>query len=98
MVFDEFANARHNMIRRHILTVVAKSYPRPVDSELLRATLATLGYPMEAHALEFYVSYLQEKECLKVETKMAYGITLITITARGIDAMDGRLRDCGIEC
>jgi hypothetical protein len=98
MVLDEFSNKRHNMVRRHILTIAAKSYPRPIDSELLRATLATLGYPMDGHALEFYVSYLAEKECLKVEKKEAFEITLITITARGIDAMDGRLRDCGIEC
>lgn len=98
MVVDEAANLRHNMVRRHILTIAAKSYPLPVDSELLRATLATLGYPMDAHALEFYVSYLEEKGCLKIEKKESYRITLIAITARGIDAMDGRLRDCGIEC
>jgi hypothetical protein len=98
MAIDEFANARHNMVRRHILTIAAKSYPLPVDSELLRATLATLGYPMDEHALEFYVSYLAEKECLKIEKHGSFRITLISITARGIDAMDGRLRDCGIEC
>jgi hypothetical protein len=98
MVVDEAANLRHNMVRRHILTIAAKSYPLPIDSELLRATLATLGYPMDERALEFYVSYLAEKECLKIEKHSSFRITLISITARGIDAMDGRMRDCGVEC
>lgn len=98
MAIDEIANARHNMTRRHILTIAAKCYPRPVDAELLRATLATLGYPMRAETLEFYLAYLEEKQCLKIERKEAYGIVLVTITARGIDAIDGRVKDCGIEC
>jgi hypothetical protein len=86
------------MVRRHILTIAAKSYPLPVDSELMRATLSTLGYPMDARALDFYVSYLVEKGCLKIEKHESFKLTLITITAHGIDAMDGRMRDCGIEC
>jgi hypothetical protein len=98
MVVDEAANARHNMVRRHILTIAAKSYPRPIDFELLRATMGTLGYPMTASALEFYLAYLVERNCLTVERKETFNITMITITAHGIDAMDGRVKDCGIEC
>jgi hypothetical protein len=98
MAVDELANVRHNMMRRHILTIAAKAYPRSVDSELLRATMATLGYPMDSHTLDFYLNYLAEKSCLTLDRKEGFGITLVRITAYGIDAMDGRVKDCGIEC
>ena len=96
MTIDEAANVRHNMVRRHILTVASKSYPRPVDFELMRQTLATLGYPLTTAELDFYVAYLAEKKCLKVDRREAYKLTMITITAHGVDVMDGRIQDCGV--
>jgi repressor of nif and glnA expression len=85
------------MVRRHILTIASKSYPRPVDFELLRATLGTLGYPITQSALEFYLRYLEEKGCVKLERREAYDLVMVTITAKGIDVLDGRISECGIE-
>ena len=97
---DEIANQRHNRVRELILRAACRYYPQSLDSELLRATLANLGYPMDQKDLAFYLAYLSDPErgYLKVDEKKDFRIALVTITSRGIDALDGRIKDCAIGC
>lgn len=91
-------NQRHNRVRQLILRIAAPTYPHPIDSELIRATLATLGYPMDARDLCYYLAYLTERGYLRMEEKKDYSIRLVWITVAGIDVMDGRTKDCSIGC
>jgi repressor of nif and glnA expression len=93
---DELAMQRHNRVRELILRAACTRYPQSLDSEELRANLADRGYPMRTRDLDFYLAYLKEREYLRLEKKPQYEITLITITARGIDALDRRIDDCAI--
>ncbi len=95
---DELANQRHNRVRELILRAACRVYPQSLDSELLRATMATLGYAMSREDLCFYLSYLQERGYLKIDDKPEYKIRLVTITAHGIDALDKRIEDNSIGC
>ena len=95
---DEKDIQRHNRVRQLILRAACPCYPNPLDSQLLRATLANLGYPMDDKDLRFYLAYLAERGFVRIEDRKAYGITLVTITASGIDVLDGRVKDCSIGC
>ena len=88
--------AKYNRIRRLILEHLAPSHPHPVDSVMLRASLANLGYPMDDKSLESYLAYLAERGYLKTIEKKEFGIILVSITAGGLDALDGRITDPGI--
>jgi len=89
---------KHNRVRQLILRIAAPNYPNALDETLLRATLGTLGYPMSEDDLNFYLSYLAEKGYVRLDHKPKYGICLVTITAQGIDVMDGRIKDVSIGC
>ncbi len=87
---------RHNLVREQILKVLAPEYPKPVDAVILRRCLANFGHPMDVHKLTGYLAYLQERGCVVVEEKKSFAITLVRITSRGLDVIDGRIKDCGI--
>jgi hypothetical protein len=89
---------RHNRVRQLILRIASPVYPNALDAQLLRATLGTLGYPMSDHDLGFYLAYLKEKGYVRLDDKPEFGICLVTITAQGIDVMDGRIKDACIGC
>lgn len=95
---DEMANQRRNRVRELILRSACRYYPNPLDSELLRANLANLGYPMDREGLRFYLSYLQERGYMTLDEKRQHKILLVKITSTGIDALDGRIKDCAIGC
>jgi len=94
----ELDKEKHNRVRQLILRIACPSYPNALDAQLVRVTLATLGYPMDEKDLRFYLAYLQERGYITVDEKREYGILLVTITAAGIDVLDGRTKDCAIGC
>ncbi len=87
---------RHNLAREQILKVLAPEYPKSVDAVILRRCLANFGHPMDAHRLSGYLAYLVEIGCVIVEEKKPYDITLVRITSRGLDVLDGRVTECGV--
>lgn len=100
MSAESLEMAKHDRIRQLILRIAFKAFPNAIDSELLRATLSTLGYPMTANDLRIYLAYLadHQKALLELEEKEEFSILLVTLTAKGMDVMDGRIRECGISC
>ena len=87
---------RHNRIRKLILEHLAPAHPNPIDAVMLRASLANLGYPIDAETFSSYVAYMEERGYVKVEEKKGFDITLVSIRASGLDVLDGRIEDNAI--
>lgn len=90
-------SVRHNIIRRQILKILAPEYPKTIDCDILRRVLANWGHAMDADKLNAYLAYLVERGCIRVEEKKDFGFTLVAITSVGLDVLDGRRPECGIE-
>ncbi len=89
-------NLRHSeVIRGKILYYLALVYPQAATLPLLQGELDIFGYPVPLEELEFHIAYLAEKGLISVEhargPKARRDITLVKITAKGIDYYDGRL-------
>lgn len=88
------------VIRGKILYYLALIYPQSATLPLLQGELDIFGYPVTLDELHFHVAYLAEKGMVSVEdvpsTASRRGgssrrVTLVKVTAKGIDYFDGRL-------
>jgi len=89
-------NLRHKeIIRGKILYYLALIYPQAATLPLLQGELDIFGYPVPVEDLTFHVAYLAEKGLLSVENvrgpQARRPVSLVKITAKGIDFYDGRL-------
>lgn len=87
---------RHKeLIRGKILYYLALVYPHSTSLPMLQGELDIFGYPVPMDDINFHVAYLAEKGFVAVESihasKRRTPMTLVTITAKGIDYHDGRL-------
>lgn len=87
---------KHNRVRRLILQALVPEHPNPVDAVILRRCLANLGYAMDARDLDSYLAYLRERGYVRLGERKGFDITLVTITADGLDVVDDRLHDRGV--
>jgi hypothetical protein len=92
------ATRRKEIIRGKILHYLALVYPQPVTLPLLQGELDLFGYPVPMDELNFHLAYLTEKGLVALENPSAVRqptdrrrVTLVKITAKGIDYYDGRL-------
>lgn len=92
----EMNTEKHNRIRLLILKTLAPEHPKTIDSVILRRCLSNFGYPMDSEKLCSYLAYLQERGYVRVEEKKAFDIIMVSITATGLDVLDGRIDDRGI--
>lgn len=88
---------KHNLVRVLILKILAPQHPNRVDSVLIRRVLADFGYPISDHSLRSYLAYLEERGCIKTDERRQYDILMASITAKGLDILDGRLAESGLE-
>jgi len=51
---------------------------------------------MDKGKLASYLHYLEERGYVRVEKRPAFDITLVSITADGLDVLDGRIEDRGV--
>ena len=83
------------IVRGKVLYYLALIYPQPATLPLLQGELDIFGYPVTLEQLNFHVAYLAEKGLVSVDRKRGpktrHEITLVRITAKGIDYHDGRL-------
>jgi hypothetical protein len=98
------------IIRGKILYYLKLIYPQSATLPLLQGELDIFGYPVPLDDLDFHVAYLAEKGLVNVDnlrgpvpSGMGRGpharrsITLVKISAKGIDYFDGRLpKDEGV--
>ncbi|MBP8644718.1 MAG: hypothetical protein KBH99_01190 [Syntrophobacteraceae bacterium] len=96
MIQKELDRHKDNHIRMLILRIASASYPNPVDAQLVRVTLGNLGYPMDEQDLNYYLAFLEERGYIKLMRRSEFSITMVGITADGIDVMDERKKDCSI--
>jgi hypothetical protein len=93
---------RHKeIIRGKILYYLAIIYPRSATLPLLQGELDIFGYAVPMEDLHFHVAYLADKGFVSLESVRGSSprrkLSLVKITARGIDYHDGRLpEDDGI--
>jgi hypothetical protein len=89
------ATRQKEVIRGKILYYLALVYPQPVTLPLLQGELDLFGYPVVLDELNFHLAYLAEKGLVSLEdasvTEPRRKVTLVKITAKGIDYHDGRL-------
>lgn len=87
------------IVRGKILYYLKLIYPQSATLPLLQGELDIFGYPVPIDDLDFHVAYLAEKGLVNVDKRphARRSITLVKITAKGIDYFDGRLpRDEGV--
>jgi hypothetical protein len=89
------------VIRGKILYYLALIYPQAATLPLLQGELDIFGYSVPMEELSFHIAYLAEKGLISAENARGpvphRKITLVKITAKGIDYYDGRLpQDEGI--
>lgn len=98
------------IVRGKLLYYLKLIYPRAATLPLLQGELDIFGYPVPIDELDFHVAYLAEKGLVSTENARGpvpsgagrgshprRGITLVKITAKGIDYFDGRLpKDEGV--
>jgi len=98
------ATRQKELIRGKILYYLALIYPQAATLPLLQGELDLFGYPVPMNELNFHLAYLAEKELVSLENPSAgrtagpsadgqprRKVTLVKITAKGIDYQDGRL-------
>ncbi len=87
---------RHKeIIRGKILYYLGLIYPQSATLPLLQGELDFFGYPIPVEELNFHLAYLAEKGLVSVEgvrgPNTRRNVSLVKITAKGIDYRDGRL-------
>lgn len=86
---------KKEVIRGKILYYLALIYPQAATLPLLQGELDIFGYPVPTEELNFHIAYLSEKGLVSVEKTRGPApqrqVTLVKITAKGIDYHDGRL-------
>ncbi len=87
---------KNNQIRLLILKILIPDYPLPLDSILLRRCLSNFGYPLGTEELSSNLAYLKERGYVKIDEKKGFDITLVSVTANGIDLVDGLITDPGV--
>ena len=82
------------VVRGKVLYYLALIYPQAATLPLLQGELDIFGYPVPIEDLNFHIAYLAEKKLVSVEAvrgpQAHRKVTLVKITAEGIDYLDGR--------
>ena len=90
---------RYRRIRGAILKLLAHEHPGPIDFMVLHRLLDDLRYTITGEELQSHLGYLEEKGCIKFERRRTTGveIVMVTITAQGLDVLDGFKDTCGVD-
>ncbi len=83
------------LVRGKILYYLSLVYPQSTSLPLLQGELDIFGYPVPLEDLIFHVAYLKEKGYVATDNVRGPqgrgSVTLVRITAQGIDYKEGRL-------
>lgn len=89
-------SATHNRIRMLILRILSPEHPNPVDAAIVRRCLSDLGYPITEQTLRSYLEYLSERGYVRMDEREQFDILMVSISADGLDLLDGRIKDRGV--
>ena len=95
----EIQKERYRKIRGHILRVLVKWHPAPLDIDEILIFLDALGYPITREELESHVAYLEEPGYIRIEKRKVEGINVqkVRISKKGIDIIDKFVPDIGVD-
>lgn len=95
----EAKKERYRRVRGSILKLLAHEHPGPIDFVVLHRLLDDLRYSMTEEELMSHLAYLDEKGCVKIVRRKTTGLEIImaTITAQGLDILDGFQDTCGVD-
>ncbi len=90
---------RKERARGFILKILMQSYPNAMDESVVFFTLNDLGMEMSRDSFNFHLGYLIEKKMIREEKRSAgkIHIRMVAATSHGVDVMDGRIPDCGVD-
>jgi len=90
---------RFRRVRGAILKLLAHEHPKPIDCKVLHFLLDDLGYTIDDEECASHISYLEEKEYIKIEKRKGGGvrIKMITVCCKGLDLLDGFIKDPGVD-
>lgn len=90
---------RYGRIRGRVLRLLAREHPGTLDAKVLVAVLSDLGYEMDGKECAGHLHYLAEKGYVnRIERKAAgMKIEMVSLTAKGLDLMDGLIVDIGVD-
>jgi len=96
---DKIKKERFRKIRGLILYLLVKYYPAPIDHYEILCFLDDLRYTITEEELIFHLAYLKERNFIRMETRGAGEMRreLVSSTANGVEARDGRIADSGID-
>lgn len=91
----------NKQVRGYILKVCKLSYPQAVGSNVVDVCLVDAGMGTTFSLLEGHLKYLEERGyvVLKATGVSALGspIILATLSAKGIDLLEGTVKDPGVS-
>lgn len=85
----------YSIIRGYILKILAPGYPNPTDMLVIRTVLSDWGYNIDTEDLMSFVAYLQERGLVSMRSPVKH-MKLVSITADGLDVLDGRKCASGV--
>lgn len=90
---------RYRRIRGTILKLLAHEHPGPIDTVVLHRLLDDLRYAITMDEEMSHLAYLEDKGCVKFDLRRTTGveIVMVTITAQGLDVLDGFSAACGVD-
>ena len=92
---DVIENIENNRRRGLILENLKQKYPDGVDFVVLQKALEIQGHSLSKRELASLIEYLKDGEYVKVIYFKNY-ILVITLSKKGIDLLEGSIRDIGV--
>lgn len=86
--------------RGYILKVLQISYPRSMNTQTIDVCLVDAGMPVGPGELCAFLDYLAEREYINVKKKGLHEIAskkIVTLTAKGVDLLEGTIADPGVN-
>lgn len=90
---------KNKLMRGQVLRTLTLFYPDPVSVGSLKSALLTRGITATAETINI-LHYLQDKGYLKMTEAKITDINdddLVSLTAKGVDLMEGTIEDPGVE-
>lgn len=87
--------------RGYVLKVCKLSYPQPIGSNVIDVCLVDAGMGVSGPQLDGYLKYLADRGYVALKAQglsiLGTSVTLVDLTAKGIDLLEGTLTDAGVD-
>lgn len=87
--------------RGYILKVCKISYPQPIGSNVIDVCLVDAGMGVSGTQLDGYLKYLHDRGYVTLKAAglsvLGTSMTLVELTAKGIDLLEGTINDAGVD-